>query len=69
MIFTEFRLILEQACIVGRKIVAAYLHNACSQLFVYGMDGSNKTELPLTGLLNGIFFILTGKYYLCRKKS
>ncbi|MDR2148846.1 MAG: prolyl oligopeptidase family serine peptidase, partial [Tannerella sp.] len=38
---------LSWACIVDDKIVASHLHNSYSRLYVYDMDGSNQTELPL----------------------
>jgi prolyl oligopeptidase len=39
--------ILTDFYIVKDKIVAHYLHNANSRLFVFDLDGKNKTELPL----------------------
>ena len=33
--------------LIRDKILAHYLHNASSRLFVFDLDGNNKTELPL----------------------
>ncbi|MDR2361970.1 MAG: prolyl oligopeptidase family serine peptidase [Prevotellaceae bacterium] len=42
--------VLEWVRIAGNKIIAGYLHNAYSQLFILDKDGQAKTELALPGI-------------------
>ncbi|MDR1405620.1 MAG: prolyl oligopeptidase family serine peptidase [Prevotellaceae bacterium] len=42
--------VLVSATAAGDKIVAEYLHNACSQLFIFDRDGKGKTALALPGI-------------------
>jgi len=49
--------ILTDFYLVKDKIVAHYLHNASSHLFVFDLDGKNKTELPLPSEFGGAYKI------------
>jgi prolyl oligopeptidase len=42
--------VLTNVSAVGGKLIAEYLHNAHSQVFIFNTDGSGKTELPLPGI-------------------
>ncbi|MDR0667275.1 MAG: prolyl oligopeptidase family serine peptidase [Prevotellaceae bacterium] len=42
--------VLEWATVAGDRIVAGYLHNASSQVFIFDRNGLHKTELPLPGI-------------------
>jgi len=46
-VISENEDILTDFYLVKDKILAHYLHNASSRLFVFNLDGKNKTELPL----------------------
>ncbi|MDR3329420.1 MAG: prolyl oligopeptidase family serine peptidase [Prevotellaceae bacterium] len=51
--------VLRTVEVVGDKLVAEYLHNAYSQLFVFDKDGGSKTPLALPGI--GTLGSLSGK--------
>ncbi|MDR1681707.1 MAG: prolyl oligopeptidase family serine peptidase [Prevotellaceae bacterium] len=42
--------VLEWVSVAGGRLVAGYLHNACSQAFVFDRDGGSKTALSLPGI-------------------
>ena len=42
--------VLVSATVAGDKIIAEYLHNAYSQLFLFDKDGKGKTALELPGI-------------------